>query len=108
MTSLIDILKETDLRVGFSELFQTLATHERLDRKTIQKRMLLCLFGLGTHTGLKRVAAGNADVTYKDLLYIKRKYIYKDNLKAANEHVTNAILADRLEEVWGKNNLLCI
>ncbi|MEC1158923.1 MULTISPECIES: Tn3 family transposase [Bacillaceae] len=107
MTNLIDILKETDLRVGFSDLFQTLATHERLDRKTIQKRLLLCLFGLGTNTGLKRVAAGNTDVTYKDLLYIKRKYIYKDNLKAANEHVVNAILADRLEEVWGKGTTSC-
>jgi TnpA family transposase len=107
MTHLIDIFKETDLRVGFTDLFQTLATHERLDRKTIQKRLLLCLFGLGTNTGIKRVAAGNADVTYKDLLYIKRKYIYKDNLKAANEHVVNAILADRLEEIWGKGTTSC-
>lgn len=107
MINLIDILKETDLRVGFTDLFQTLATHERLDRKTIQKRLLLCLFGLGTNTGLKRVASGNTDVTYKDLVYIKRKYIYKDNLKAANEHVANAILADRLEEVWGKGTTSC-
>nr|WP_245596826.1 Tn3 family transposase [Shimazuella kribbensis] len=73
MTNLTDILKETDLRVGFTDLFQTLATYERLDRKTIQKRLLLCLFGLGTNTGLKRVSSGNPDVTYKDLLYIKRK-----------------------------------
>lgn len=107
MANLIDILKETDLRVGFTDLFQTLATHERLDRKTIQKRLLLCLFGLGTNTGLKRVASGNTDVTYKDLLYIKRKYIYKDNLKAANEHVANAILTDRLEGIWGKGTTSC-
>jgi hypothetical protein len=53
MINLIDILKETDLRIGFTDLFQTLATHERLDPKTIQKRLLLCLYGLGTNTGLK-------------------------------------------------------
>jgi len=102
MTNLIDILKETDIRIGFTNLFQTLATYERLDRKTIQKRLLLCLYGLGTNTGLKRVSSGNLDVTYKDLLYIKRKYIYKDSLKAANELLVNAILADRQEEIWGK------
>jgi TnpA family transposase len=107
MTNLTDILKEADLRVGFTDLFQTLATYERLDRKTIQKRLLLCLFGLGTNTGLKRVSSGNADVTYKDLLYIKRKYIYKDNVKVANEHLVNAILADRREEIWGKGTTSC-
>jgi hypothetical protein len=76
-----------------------LATHERLDRKTIQKRLLLCLFGLGTKTGLKRVAAGNVDITYIDLLYTKRKYIYKDNLKLAIEHIVNSILRERLGEI---------
>lgn len=35
MTNLIDILKETDLRVGFSDLFQTLSTRERLDRNRL-------------------------------------------------------------------------
>jgi hypothetical protein len=107
MTNFTDILKEADLRVGFTELFQTLATYERLDRKTIQKRLLLCLFGLGTNTGLKRVSSDNADVTYKDLLYIKRKYIYKYNVKAANEHLVNAIIADRREEIWGKGTTSC-
>lgn len=107
MTNLIDVLKEADLRAGFTNLFQTLATHERLDSKTIQKRILLCIYGLGTNTGLKRVASGNTDVTYKDLLYIKRKYLYKDNLKAANEHIVNAILKDRQEEIWGKGTTSC-
>jgi hypothetical protein len=43
MTSLLDILKEADLRVGFTDLFTTVASRERLDRATIQKRLLLCL-----------------------------------------------------------------
>lgn len=37
MTNLIDILKETALRTGFINHFQSLATHERLDRDEIQK-----------------------------------------------------------------------
>lgn len=59
MTSLLDILKETDLRVGFTERFTTVASREMLDRDTLQRRLLLCLYGLGTNTGLKRVSTGH-------------------------------------------------
>ncbi|SMO57809.1 Tn3 family transposase [Melghirimyces algeriensis] len=107
MVKLIDLLKEADLRVGFTDAFQSLATHERLDRKVIQKRLLLCLYGLGTNMGLKRVAAGNPDVTYKDLLYIKRKFIHRDNVKGAIAEVVNHILKERLEEVWGEATTSC-
>src|SRR5699024_10071362 len=67
MVNLIDILKAADLRIGFTAAFRTLATHRRLDPATIQTRLVLCLYVLGTNTGLKRVAAGNPDVSYKDL-----------------------------------------
>ena len=32
MTSLLDVLKETDLRVGFAGAFKSLGTQEALDR----------------------------------------------------------------------------
>ncbi|MHB1654654.1 MAG: hypothetical protein ACYCVD_19715 [Desulfitobacteriaceae bacterium] len=41
MTSLLDILKETDLRVSFTEKFKTVANREILDRETLQKRLIL-------------------------------------------------------------------
>ena len=47
MTSLLEVLKETDLRVGFSEAFHSVATRERLDRATLQPRVLRCLYGFG-------------------------------------------------------------
>ena len=50
-TSLLDILKETDLRINFTEHFKTVASREVLDRNILQKRLLLCLYGLGTNTG---------------------------------------------------------
>ena len=31
---------------------------ESLDRATLQQRLLLCLYGQGTNTGLKRMAIG--------------------------------------------------
>ena len=42
---------------------------------SLQQRLLLCLYGLGTNTGLKRLRVGEHGVTYKDLLYIRRRFI---------------------------------
>ncbi len=55
-TSLLDVLKETDLRVGFTEALHSVAQRESLDPKVLRERLLLCLYGMGTNTGLKRVA----------------------------------------------------
>ena len=70
MPRLLDLVKETDLRVGFTEQFKSAASREHLDRATIQKRVLLCLYGLGTNTGLKRVSGAEHGESYKDLLYM--------------------------------------
>ena len=81
----------------------------RLDRETIQKRLILALYGLGTNTGLKRISAGNHGENYQDLLYIRRKFINKDNLRNAISNVVNAILNSRLTGCLGRgNNHLCL
>ena len=77
-TSLLDILKETDLRVDFTRKFKSMGTREILDRETLQKRLLLCLFGMGTNTGLKRINTGIDGENYQDLIYVRRRYIHKD------------------------------
>jgi hypothetical protein len=41
MVELLDLLKETDLRVHFTDQFKSLTVRENLDRATIQKRLLL-------------------------------------------------------------------
>jgi hypothetical protein len=107
MTNLLDIFKEADLRINFTENFKTLASHERLNRSLIQKRLILALFGLGTNTGLKRISAGNHNESYQDLLYIRRKFINKDNLRNAISSVTNAILSSRLHDIWGDATTTC-
>jgi hypothetical protein len=65
MTSLLDILKETDLRVSFTEMFKTMANREILDRDTLQKRLILTLYGLSTNTGV--IALPHALPTQKNL-----------------------------------------
>ncbi len=64
MTTLLDMLKEADLRIGFTDALRTVTDHENLPRSILQERLLLCLNGIGTNTGLKRMASGQQDVTY--------------------------------------------
>ncbi len=51
MTGLLDILKETDLRIDYTEAFATAAAREAIDRDEVRRRLLLCLYGLGTNAG---------------------------------------------------------
>lgn len=107
MTSLLDILKETDLRVGFTGQFKSATAWEVLDRATLQKRLLLCLYALGTNTGLKRVSAGDHGEAYKDLQYVRRRFIDREQLRTANASVANAIFAARLPQIWGEGTTAC-
>lgn len=107
MTSLLDILKETDLRVDFTSHFKSATVWEVMDRAVLQKRLLLCLYALGTNTGLKRVSAGDHGETYKDLQYVWRRFIDREQLRAANAAVANAIFAARLPQIWGEGTTAC-
>ena len=106
-TSLLDILKETDLRVDFTRNFKSMGTREILDRDSIQKRLLLCLFGMGTNTGLKRINTGINGEKYQDLIYVRRRYIHKDQLRSAIAEVINAIFEIRSPEIWGEGTTTC-
>jgi len=107
MTSLLDILKEADLRIGFTDCFKTQRSSERLNRDELQKRLLLCLYGLGTNTGLKRVSAGRHGVGYKELLHVRKSYIYKSALREAICKVANAIFEIRNPGLWGEGTTAC-
>ena len=107
MTGLLDILKETDLRVGFTERFTSVASREMIDRATLQKRLLLCVYGLGTNTGIKRVSVGRHGESYRDLLYARRCFLHQDGLRQAIADVVNAILRVRQTAVWGEATTAC-
>ena len=107
MTRLLDVLKEAELRVGFTSLFKGLGNREILDRETLQRRLLLCLYGLGSNTGLKRVLSKDTGVNYDELLYIKRRYIHAEPLRAAIAKVANAIFDIRQPHIWGDATTAC-
>ena len=101
------VLKETDLRVNFTRNFKSMGTREILDRETLQKRLLLCLLGMGTNTGLKRINTGIDGENYQDLVYVRRRYIHKDQLRSACAEVVNAIFKIRLPDIWGEGTTTC-
>ena len=107
MTNLLDVIKETDLRLSFTNEFKSIATRETLDFNIIQKRLILALYGLGTNTGLKRITSGNHGENYKDMLYIRKKFINKDNLQSAIAKVVNGIFASRIQNIWGEATTSC-
>lgn len=107
MTSLLDVFKEADLRIRFTDVFRSATAWENLDREVIQERLLLALYGLGSNAGIKRMSAGQQRTNYKDLLYIRRRYITKDQLRAAIREVVNATLRERLQQIWGEGTTAC-
>ena len=107
MTSRLDIVKETDLRVGFTRFFRSVTAWENLDREPLHYRRRLTLYGIGTGAGLKRVGMGHPSVSYRDLLYIRRRFITKEHLRQAIAEVVNGIFAARLPEIWGEGTTAC-
>jgi TnpA family transposase len=107
MTTLLDILKETDLRTGFNDIFKSLGIRESLDRSTLQPRLLLCLYGLGTNADIKRMLPSNHDLSYRELLYIRHRFVEKNALREAIRRVVNATSAERLTHIWGEGTAAC-
>ena len=107
MTSLLDMLKEADLRIGFTNAFRTVTDHENLSRAVLQERLLLCLNGIGTNTGLRRMAAGQDDVTYRDLLYVRRRFLTRESMREAIAQVVNATLRARHPGIWDDGTTAC-
>jgi TnpA family transposase len=107
MTNLLDIVKETDLRLRFTDRLKSATAYETLDREILRPRLLLCLNGLGTNAGLKRMHAAQHGATYKDLVYARHRYINVDQLRQAIAVVTNATLRIRDPAVWGEGTNAC-
>jgi TnpA family transposase len=105
---LLDILKEVDLRENFTDCFTTAGNREVLDRDAIQKRLLFCLFALGTNTGLKRTAgASRGAVTFEELRHVRKFFINKEDLREAIDTVVNAIFRIRNPKIWKSISTAC-
>ncbi len=107
MTSLLDMVKETDLRLGFTDALKSPTAYETLERSVLQPRLLLCLHGIGTNAGLQRMAGLESGVTAKDLAYVRRRYIGVDAMRRAIAMVADGTLQARNPAIWGSATTAC-
>ncbi len=107
ITSLLDVVVETALRTGFLDEFRTSGDRVILDPETLRRRLLLCLYGIGTNAGLKRISAATEGVTYAELLHVRQRFFHKEALRSASALVSNAILAIRNPAIWGEAGTAC-
>jgi TnpA family transposase len=107
MTSLLDMLKEADLRLNFTDVLKSATAYETFDRTVLRPRLLLCLNGLGTNAGFQRMAGLQSGATAKDLTYVRRRYITVDAMRRAIAIVTNGTLRVRNPAIWGDGTTAC-
>jgi TnpA family transposase len=100
--NLIDILKECDLLINFSKEMETISSSSKLSSQDLRKRLLLCLYGIGSNTGLKRISIANGDINSSDLRYVKNRFINHTNVRNAIKQVVNNVLAVRDSNIWGE------
>jgi hypothetical protein len=93
--------------VRFTDVFRTVGSREALPSDVLQRRLLLCLHGLGTNAGLKRMCSSGGDDSYADLQYVRRRYVTKEHLRSAIAQVCNAIFHVRDAGIWGEATTAC-
>ena len=99
---LLNVLKDSDFLADFTAEFTSVATREVIDRATLCRRLLLCLFALGTNMGIKAiVSTGEHDETEAALRHVRRHFITRDNLRRAIAKLVNATFAARDARWWG-------
>jgi len=107
MTSLLDIVKEADLRLGFTDALKSPTSHESMGRTELQPRLLLCLHGLGTNAGLQRMAGLESGITARDLSYVRRRFISADAMRHAIAIVADGTMHARNPVIWGNSTTAC-
>ena len=100
-------IADLQAELGFTDALKSPTAYETLDRAILQPRLLFCLHGLGTNAGLQRMAGLRSGVTYKDLAYVRRRYIGVNALRRAIAIVTNGTLHARNPAIWGDGTTAC-
>lgn len=107
MTGLIDVLKQCALDTGFLDAFSSSAGRVMLDKETIERRVMYCLYAYGTNTGLRRVASATSEATYDELLHIRKRFITPEAIRRAATAIASATLSVRDPAIWGAEGTSC-
>ncbi|MGH3518510.1 MAG: Tn3 family transposase [Haloechinothrix sp.] len=101
---LIDMLKEAVLRTGCLSAVTSVADHGSLPEYVLAERLLLAIYGYGTNTGIRAVAAGEHGHTEDEIRYTRRRYLTTDATGQIAIEIANATFAARQHTIWGKGS----
>ena len=106
VVALIDILKEAVLRTGCLGSIASVAGRSSLAPDILAERLMLAIFGYGTNTGIRAVAAGQRDHNEEDVRYVRRRYLSPEAARQVAIDIANATFAVRQERIWGVGSTL--
>ncbi len=106
-TTLLDIVKEVDFKINFSDDLTSIGGRSFADFEEQRKRKLLCVYGLGTNIGLKRARSADPTIDYEQLRHTHTMCLTINNVRDACARITNETLKIRDELLWGSSSLLC-
>jgi TnpA family transposase len=101
-TSLLDILKEADLRVELTSELIEIHGKTILNDELLQQRLLLCLFAIATNTEFNKVCSGIPNISESDLRYVRKRFITPEALKHIIKKLVNATITIRDKQIWGE------
>ncbi|HEY0692905.1 MAG TPA: Tn3 family transposase, partial [Kribbella sp.] len=67
----------------------------------LAERLLLAIYGYGTNTGIRAVAAGEHGHTEDDIRYARRRYLSLEAARQIAIEIANATFAARQQALWG-------
>jgi TnpA family transposase len=106
-TAGLDILSEADHRVGFLKVLKSPTKREIMSPSEKRRRLLLTVYALATNVSIKTMCNDEDSPLYKDLLYVRRRMIHKEELRTAIQMVLNATLKVRQPWLWGEASTAC-
>ena len=99
--SLLNILKESDIRIGLTTEIIDITDKSSMDPELLRQRLLLCIYSMATNTDFKRICNGTEGVTGQDLQYIKKRYLTPEVMKHIIRKLINSTLEIRDKMLWG-------
>jgi hypothetical protein len=98
---LIDMLKEAVLRTGCLRSVTSVASHGSLPEHVLAERLLLAIYGYGTNTGIRAIAAGEHGHGEDEIRYARRRYLTAEAARQIAIEIANATFAARQQALWG-------
>ncbi|WP_103382797.1 Tn3 family transposase [Pseudonocardia dioxanivorans] len=98
---LVDMLKETVLRTGCLTAVGERAGRTGISPDVLAERLVLVIYGYGTNTGLRAVAAGRHPHSEADLRYVRRRYLNLDAAREIAVAIADATFTARRATLWG-------